>query len=191
MKRRTLLAGVTSATSLLAGCSTGPLSGDSGPDPAERVDVAVESGFSKFDATFEVETVRGPTDDHPPRIGATFENASDRTRTYSFGAEAPLAPTPDEGAISALYLRAPDEDGYDADGCWQSSVDDWRSETVTVELDPGETVSNELDVFASQEVEVEEFCLPTGTGHFEQVVTRVPDDGPPTVDAVRFSLTLR
>lgn len=208
MKRRECVLGLVPALPLISGCS-GVLTNNIDPeqeasgtpernDSTNRLLLSVESQLTSVEAQYELSLVRGVTQNHPPQINAGFTNTSNSQRQFRFGSEAPLSPQANDSPEHKLQLRNPPADGaYDADGCWRSSSDGWLMNATVATLQPGETISNTLDVLASPDVNGERYCLPTGTFTFTETTsiiastTGVEDEENESEDTLRFTLTVQ
>ncbi|MFB6234958.1 MAG: hypothetical protein ABEH81_06900 [Halopenitus sp.] len=198
MKRRKILASIA-ATLPLAGCTSMQAPSKSGVSPENLrsaaefplqseqagISVNVTSDLTELDAEFTVGVVRGESDSHPPQIGGVFKNTSDKKQKFTFGSDAPLSPTADESPNPKVHLRTPPSDGeYEQDGCWKSPSNAWLSNMVLAELEPGETISNRLDVLGAPDRDT---CLPSGTYEFSQPVGRFDTE---KEGSLIFTLTL-
>lgn len=204
MRRREVLAGIA-ATVPVAGCAGTQALSKSEASPENSmshddlraaaafplqseqagISVNITSGLTELDAEFTVGVVRGKSDSHPPQIGGVFKNTSDQTQKFSFGSDAPLSPMANDYQNAKVHLRTPPSDGkYEQDECWKSPSDVWLSNLVFAELEPGETISNRLDVLGAPDIET---CLPSGTYEFTQSVGRLDADEGGTLT---FTVTL-
>ena len=208
MKRREYVLGLASSLPLLSGCATvlanneTPKQEKSGTpdntDSTTHLTLSIESRLTSIEAQYEVSLLRGVTQKHPPQIKATFTNTSDSRRQFMFGPKAPLSPQASDSPKPKLHLRTPPSDGtYEADGCWRSPSNAWLSNATTATLQPGESVSNRLDVLAAPNIDGDRYCLPKGNFTFiNKVPAYVPTFGGDLGDKVgegtlRFTLTVR
>lgn len=208
MQRREYVLGLASALPLFSGCS-GVLA-NKGKSEQEKhrtpdnnnstahLTLSIESRLTSIEAQYEVSLLGGVTQNHPPQIKAIFTNTSDSRQRFTFGSDAPLSPQPNDSPEPEIHLRTPPSDGtYEADGCWQSPSDAWLANATVATLQPGESISNKLDVLAAPDVNGEQYCLPNGTYTF---IDKVPAYAPTTEaewgdkvgeDTLRFTLTVK
>ena len=113
-----------------------------------------------------VEVVRAvATDEHPPRLRVTLENASEERVSVGEGRSIFFRYVTDD--TEALELLPADGDFPAEPGCWR--LTDGIATTMEyriVSLDPGESRSKLVDLYAAHD-EDSDSCLPVGEYRFE------------------------
>lgn len=208
MRRRALFSGIAASISL-TGCSGLPTSGKNKPTDTRSMDksqlrslaefpletekegivIDVTNSLDKVNAEFAIGIVRGKSNSHPPQIGGILRNTSDKEQVFSFGAEAPLSPMTTEEPNPTIHLRRPlSDDEYGEQDCWIDESNAWLANMTIANLDPGETVSNKLDVLVNPDVVSPDgdSCPPPGTYNFTQDIGLFDEE---ETDLLEFSLT--
>jgi len=138
------------------------------PDGYPGISIETDDN-TREDVEFTATVLRGFDDDAPARIRIAFENAGDERQSFPFGYVKPFygLESKRKGGDEELFLdpgywrMTPEEP---VDGCWKLGdsphlVNDAAREA---ELDPGEALTNEYDVYAGPDD-----CLAAGEYRFE------------------------
>lgn len=153
-------------------------SGSTRPSETGGPGLTVTSTDERPDAPVRpaVEVTRdAATADHPPGLRATVTNEGDRTLTLGEGRAIVFAYQYDT-ENQLMLLPAGGDYPVEAD-CWRLTDDIGVTEEYrTVTLEPGESTSRELELYATPG---EDACLPVGNFRFESSFTVMEEpDGP-------------
>lgn len=125
------------------------------------------------------------TDEHPPELRVSVTNTGDSTVGLGEGRAVVFAHRP---SVDGSLLLLPAEGEYEADpGCWRlTDAVGMTMEYRVLSLDSGETVSQDLSLYATPDDAGTDACLPVGEYRFESNYAVFDDPDRPS-DGNRFS----
>jgi hypothetical protein len=159
---------------VLAGCAGDPggtrPSGTGGPG----VSIVSTDAAPELPVRPAVEVVReAATPERPPRLRTSLTNVGDETHRVGEGRAVHFEHVSDTSG-SLILLPGDDDTGYPAEpDCWRLTegvavTEEYR----TFELEPGESSSRPVDLYATPDVDG---CLPVGEYRFETAIAVLTD----------------
>jgi hypothetical protein len=191
MYRRAYLTGALTALTGCVGSGTPDRSETTTQPPLpESVNRIIQIGQiddipPQYNTEATVEVVESEINpEHTATIHVEVRNTGDKLRKYIFNPNPPLAKEESDSGPGSLLLARPETLSRGTD-CWRTSSYQHGDGRSQIELAPGESVQNTLEIWDISDGP----CLPQGKYHFSANLPRFEDSD--TVNTWSFTLNLQ